>query len=139
MWFSREQFVLAAEAKQWGLQPRFEPGDIVARGFADLGYEEFQVLPSSKILSLTAGTVSALPHDHTTHFFWIPSADEITDILERRGVPCVSCTRVEQREWLVEAHFVDEIEAHRHQSLHQALLATLCGVLRKAYKQGPVS
>lgn len=136
MWFSREQFALAAEAKQWGLTPRFEPGDVVARGFADLGYEEFQVLPSQKILSLTAGSVSALPSEHASHFFWIPSIDEITEILERRGVPCVSCSRVERREWLVEAHFADELETHRHSSLHQALLATLCGVLRKAYKKG---
>jgi len=136
MWFSREQFALAAEAKQWGLAPRFEPGDIVARGFADLGYEEFQVLPSSKILSLTAGSVSALPSEHASHFFWIPSTDEITEILERRGVPCVTCSRVDQREWLVEAQYADELESHRHPSLHQALLATLCGVLRKDFKKG---
>lgn len=136
MWFSREQFTLAAEAKQWGLKPRFEPGDIVARGFADLGYEEFQVLPSSKILSLTAGTVSALPSEHVAHFFWIPSVDEITELLERRGVPCVSCSRIERREWLVEAQCADELESHRHSSLHQALLATLCGVLRKEFKKG---
>lgn len=136
MWFAREQFALAAEAKQWGLVPRFEPGDIVARGFADLGYEEFQVLPSSRILSLTAGSVSALPSEHASHFFWIPSVEEITEILERRGVSCVSCARVEQREWVVEAQYADELEAHRHSSLHQALLATLCGVLRRAYKKG---
>lgn len=136
MWFSREQFALAAEAKQWGLTPRFEPGDIVARGFADLGYEEFQVLPSEKILSLTAGSVSALPSEHASHFFWIPSIDEITELLERQGVPCVTCSRVEQREWLVEAQYADELETHRHSSLHQALLATLCGVLRKAFKKG---
>ena len=94
MWFSREQFAICAEAKQWGLEPRFEPGDIVARGFADLGFEEFQVLPSSKLLSLTAGTVSALPTEHSNHFFWIPSVDEIVGLLERRGVPCILCRRV---------------------------------------------
>ena len=134
MWFSREQFALALEAKQWGLEPRFEPGDIVARGFADLGYEEFQVLPSQKLLSLTAGTVSSLPADHSNHFFWIPSLDEMTELLERRGVPCVSCKRVERREWLVEAQFGDEIESQRHEALHQAMLQTLCGVLRKVFK-----
>ena len=134
MWFSREQFAIALEAKQWGLEPRFEPGDIVARGFADLGYEEFQVLPSQKLLSLTAGTVSSLPADHSNHFFWIPSLDEITELLERRGVPCLSCKRVDQREWLVEAQFGDEIESHRHRSLHQAMLQTLCGVLQRVFK-----
>ena len=44
MWYTREHFEVAREAQLWGLSPRFEPGDIVARGFADLGYEEFQVL-----------------------------------------------------------------------------------------------
>lgn len=135
MWFSREQFVICSEAKQWGLEPRFEPGDIVARGFADLGFEEFQVLPSSKLLSLTAGTVSVLPTEHSNHFFWIPSVDEIVELLERRGVPCVSCNRVDQREWVVEAQFGDELEAYQHSSLHQALLLTLVGVLRKAFKK----
>jgi len=136
MWFSRQQFAVAAELKQWGVEPRFEPGDVVARGFADLGYEEFQVLPSAKLLSLTAGTVSALPTDHANHFFWIPSIDEITELLERRGVPCVSCKRIDQRDWLVEAQLGDELESHRHTSLHQAMLLTLCGVLRKVYKKG---
>jgi hypothetical protein len=136
MWFSREQFALCSEAKQWGLEPRFEPGDIVARGFADLGFEEFQVLPSSKLLSLTAGTLSSLPTDHANHFFWIPSVDEVVEILERRGVPCISCKRIEQRDWSVEAQFGDELEAHHHGSLHQALLLTLVGILRKAFKKG---
>lgn len=136
MWFSREQFTLASELKQWGLEPRFEPGDIVARGFADLGFEEFQVLPSSKLLSLTAGTVSSLPTDHSSHFFWIPSVDEITDVLERRGVPCITTKRVEQRDWIVEAQVGDELEVYRHSSLHQAMLLALCGVLRKLYRKG---
>lgn len=136
MWFSREQFEIASELKRYGVEPRFEPGDIVARGFADLGFEEFQVLPSSKLLSLTAGTVSSLPIEHSAHFFWIPSVDEITELLERRGFPCVSCKRIEQREWVVEAQLGDELEAHRHSSLHQAMLFTLCGVLRKLYQKG---
>lgn len=136
MWFSREQFSTCTELKQWGLEPRFEPGDIVARGFADLGYEEFQVLPSSKLLSLTAATVSALPQEHTNHFFWIPSIDEITELLEKRGVPCVSCRRVDRREWIVEAQCGDELEMQRATSLHQAMLLTLHSVLQKCFKQG---
>jgi hypothetical protein len=36
----------------------------------------------------------------------------------------------------VEAQFGDELEAHQHASLHQALLLTLVGVLRKAFKKG---
>ena len=135
MWFTKQQFALCGELKQWGLLPRFEAGDIVARGFADLGHEEFQVLPGSKLLSLTAGSVSALQEDPTLHFFWIPSVDEVTELLDRAGVACVSCKREDQRAWVVEAQHRDSIEAHRACSLHEALLSALCAVLKRNYQK----
>jgi hypothetical protein len=135
MWFTKEQFTLCNEMRQWGLVPRFEPGDLVARGFADLGFEEFQVLPASKLLSLTAGTVSALPSEHVGHFFWIPSVDEATFLIEKAGARCVSCTRFDQREWIVEVQRGDEIEAHRATSLHTAVLLALHAVCRVSYKE----
>jgi hypothetical protein len=135
MWFTKEQFRLCNEMRQWGLEPRFEPGDLVARGFADLGFEEFQVLPGSKLLSLTAGTVSALPSEHAGHFFWIPSVDEATYLIEKSGARCVSCTRFDQREWIVEVQRAGEIEAHRAVSLHTAVLLALHAVCRASYKE----
>lgn len=139
MWFSREQFEICSELKQWGVSPRFEPGDLVARGFADLGYEEFQVLPGRKLLSLTAGTLSALPQDDSGHFFWIPSIDEATDLIERAGARCLSCTRFDQREWIVETQVSDEVEAHRAPSLHMAILLALRSVRRHSFKAGEVT
>lgn len=135
MWFTREQFKLGSELRTWGLEPRFEPGDIVARGFADLGHEEFQVLPGPKLLSLTAGTTTPVPDGHTQHFFWIPSADECVALLEKRGVACLKCERVDGREWLVQAQCCGEIEAHRAASLHAALLTTLLAACKRAYKE----
>lgn len=102
MWFSREQFALCNELRIWGLAPRFEPGDVVARGFADLGFEEFQVLPGSMLLSLTAGTVSAIPEGHRDHFFWIPSFDEAIDMVEMRGGTVQSLLREDARTWVFE-------------------------------------
>jgi hypothetical protein len=134
MWFTREQFEICNELKQWGLSPRCEPGDVVVRGFADLGYEEFQVLPSSKLLSLTAGTITNFPPEHTQHLFWVPSVDEATELLERKGVVCVSCSREDQREWAVEAQYDSTLEVHRAESLHTALLLALCAVYKRAFK-----
>jgi hypothetical protein len=137
MWFTKRIFAICSELKQWGLKPRFDAGDIVARGFADLGHEEFQVLPGSKLLSLTAGTVSGLQDDTAMHFFWIPSVDESTELLERAGVKCLSMTREDMREWCVEAQYGDTSEAHRASSLHEAMLHALCAVYKHKYQEAP--
>jgi hypothetical protein len=135
MWFSRTQFEICSELKSWGLEPRFEPGDVVARGFADLGYEEFQVLPGTRLLSLTAGTTTALPTEHTHHFFWIPSIDESVSLLEQAQVTCLRCDRVDAREWKVEAHCEDRIEVQRARSLHEALLSTVREIYKARFKK----
>lgn len=99
MWFTKGQFALCNELRIWGLSARFEPGDVVARGFADLGFEEFQVLPGPSLLSLTTGAVTKLPEDHRQHFFWIPSVDEGIELLESCGVVINSISRQDGREW----------------------------------------
>lgn len=135
MWFTREQFEICNELKQWGLVPRCEPGDVVVRGFADLGYEEFQVLPGAKLLSLTAGTITNLPPEHTQHLFWLPSSDEATELLERKGVMCLSVRRLDQREWVVEAQYDAGLEVYRSDSLHTALLLVLRAVYKRSFKE----
>jgi hypothetical protein len=135
MWFTREQFAIGNELKTWGLQPRFEVGDVVARGFADLGFEEFQVLPGAKLLSLTAGTSSPLPEDHTHHFFWVPSVDECIELLEQLGATAISCNRVDARQWLVEATVAETVQSSAQRSLHHALLAVLLGTYRECFKR----
>lgn len=132
MWFSRRHFEVCNDLKTSGLQPRFEPGDIVARGFADLGHEEFQVLPGAKLLSLTAGSVSAISQDQSAHLFWIPSVDETVELLEKRGAVCIGVRRIDRRDWSVEVQCCGEIEAHQDASLHLALLVAL-----RAVYQGP--
>jgi hypothetical protein len=100
MWFTRQQFALCDQLRHKGLAPRFEPGDLVARGFADLGFEEFQVLPGERLLSLTAGTVSQLPSEHRGHFFWLPSVDEAIELIEARGGSLINLKRVDARSWV---------------------------------------
>jgi hypothetical protein len=135
MWFTREQFALGNELKTWGLQPRFEVGDVVARGFADLGFEEFQVLPGGKLLSLTAGTSSPLPQDHTHHFFWVPSVDECIELLEQLGATAILCKRVDARQWRVEATVSEIAQTATQRSLHHAVLVVLLGAYRECFKE----
>ena len=135
MWFTREQFELCNELRAWGLEPRFEPGDIVARGFADLGFEEFQVLPGPKLLSLTAGTTTPLPADHTSHFFWIPSIDECIELLEKGGASCVTCERRDGREWIIQAQCDGHVEVQRARALHEAMLRTLLMARKSAFRE----
>lgn len=135
MWFTREQFEICNEIKRWGLQPRCETGDVVVRGFADLGYEEFQVLPGPKLLSLTAGTTSALPAEYALHLFWIPSVDESIALMEQLGAACITCERKDGREWLVQAQYNGEIETQRARMLHEALLKVLLSIYKRRYNE----
>lgn len=139
MWFTRQMFEVCQALKETGLQPRFEPGDVVARGFADLGFEEFQVLPGPKLLSLTAGTTSALSEEHRHFFFWIPSVEETVMLLEREGVEIRSCERKDGREWVIQLRAEQKLgesyteggalaESFSSQSIHQSMLAALCHV-----------
>lgn len=137
MWFTREQFNLCNELRLWGLEPRFEPGDIVARGFADLGFEEFQVLPGPSLLSLTAGTVSRLPEDHQGHFFWIPSVDESVTLLESKGAEIQVLRREDGREWHLQCvRSDDHAISVRGDCIHTVVLQALHQVLCHAIKQG---
>jgi hypothetical protein len=131
MWFTRAQFTLCDELRMWGLEPRFEPGDVIARGFADLGFEEFQVLPGSQMLSLTAGSLSRIPDDHKGHFFWIPSVDEGIAWLEAQGAVVQQCQREDARTWTLSLLTQDGAAVETQgESLHETVLRALLEVLK---------
>jgi len=126
MWFTREHFALCNTLRARGLEPRFEVGDVVARGFADLGFEEFQVLPGPRLLSLTAGTVTQLPDEHRQHFFWIPAVDEAVSILETQGYTVSSLSREDAREWRLSlVHEAGESVEVIARTLHEVVLRAL--------------
>jgi hypothetical protein len=135
MWFTKEHFEVAREAQIWGLAPRFEPGDVIARGFADLGYEEFQVLPGPKILSLTAASVTNLPADDTRHFFWIPSVDESLGLIERQGAEQLMCARIDGREWQVSCQVRSEPILVVARDIHLAALKCLLATYQRCFRK----
>jgi hypothetical protein len=119
-------FALCEKLKRQGLEPRFEVGDLVARGFADLGFEEFQVLPGARLLSLTAGTSRPLPDEHRDFFFWIPSVDEALELIEVRGGVVTCIERVDSRDWHIEVTFPEQL-AYKvsARSFHEVMILAL--------------
>ena len=86
---------------QAGFPCAFEQGTTVARGYADLGYEEFVLLSESKLLSLQSGKISELPEAHRHFFFAVPTVDRMVDQINRSGVDFGEMLFVEQRSWQV--------------------------------------
>ena len=77
----------------------FSEGMKIARGFADLGYEEFLLLPGRKLLSLYSGQVTPFPEEHSRFFFEVPTPDEVTDRIVRALWDLDSVRFVDQRSW----------------------------------------
>lgn len=61
-----------------------KPGVQLARGFADLGYEEFLLLENNKLISLYRGTES-LFSENEKHLFRVPTVDELRQKIYEMG------------------------------------------------------
>lgn len=82
-----------------GLRCEFQVGSRIARGFADLGCEEFQVIAPEKIVSLFTGQTSAFTSDQHSFFFHIPTSDQLVDLIQQRGYDVKQLEFVDQRVW----------------------------------------
>ena len=63
--------------KELGFALDLSVGTQIARGFADLGYEQFLLMNNGKLLALYTGTISELKPEHKQFFFNVPSSDRI--------------------------------------------------------------
>jgi len=79
--------------------PQF--GELVARRFADVGYEEFLVLPQGKMVSILSGTITMIPTDDDASLFVVPSVERLVSWCEEIGGKVVSIERVDLRDWCV--------------------------------------
>jgi hypothetical protein len=85
-----------------------EVGSLVGRGFADVGYEIFAVLPSGQLLSLLTGQTSRiLSEEERAHFFSVPDVDTLIEFLEERACTVESFTRHDSREWHIALSHAD--------------------------------
>jgi len=113
---SKAFLTLCEELARAGHKASLDPGNLVVRGFADLGYEVFQVLPGEKLLSLYTGAKSELQADQRDHFFQLLTCDELTNLILERGFDIERLEFKAQREWQI------TIKSIRDQTLlvHQA-------------------
>ena len=120
---------LAKCSKLQELDIKFEfgQGSLIARGFADLGYEEFIMLTCTKICSLYSGKVSVLPEDDRNNFFYVPDCDEMSDKLIQLGFTIAAIDYQEQRIWKITLNKHDGTDAVQYEadSLKDALIECL--------------
>lgn len=109
---------------------------MVARGFADVGSEEFLVLPGEKLLSLTAGTIKPLPEDHREFFYWIPSEDECAKQIDLLGIAKISVSRELARKWVVTCEVEGETVETSDKFLQMAMVQMLLETKKRLVKKG---
>jgi hypothetical protein len=91
MWNDRKYLELLGMLADRGYLREFECGDVVGRGFADVGYEEFVVLPNARLCSLYTGQVVDLPASDGQqgsafrYHFLVPTLHQLGDIICRAG------------------------------------------------------
>lgn len=121
--FSNSYLERCEAARRDGFPLLHDVGDVIGRGFADIGYELFVVLPGERILSLLTGEKSHLQPADEQHYFSVPTADTVVEILESTGNVFVEGTRPESREWIVKIQLKNgEEKACSDSSLVLALL-----------------
>ena len=101
LWADRGVLDRCAELKKLGDVFALSPGAHIARGFADVGYEEFCLLPGDRLVSLFTGSITELRDDERGFFFVIPTVDDVTQELDRRGWDVVALESPDRRGWIL--------------------------------------
>lgn len=107
MWKHQSFLKRCAELKARGFTPAFEAGMRLGRGFADLGFEEFLLLPSGALLSMQRGNQKPLTDDERAHLFCIPSSAECVAALRLGGFDIETVRYIDQRRWCVSVSSVE--------------------------------
>lgn len=101
MWSHPNFLRLCEELGQRNPEQKLSPGSKIARGFADLGYEEFLLLTGNKLLALYSGQVTQFPEEHRRFFFEVPSPDELVSRIAKLNWDILSLEFIEQRSWKI--------------------------------------
>jgi hypothetical protein len=99
LWSERGVLDRCSELQKLGVVFSLAPGAHLARGFADVGYEEFCLLPSGHLASLFTASAAELRDEERRFFFVVPSVDEVREELDRRGWDIVTLESPERRGW----------------------------------------
>ncbi len=109
------------------------PGMRIARGFADVGFEEYSVLTERSMVSLSTGQKGEIPESYRDHFFPIFTPDEISSALYELGVDIVSLEFVNQRTWRGKFTNGGADRVIEGKTLNETLLRTLLSGIRREF------
>jgi hypothetical protein len=101
MWSHPNFLRLCEELGRTDPERALSPGTKIARGFADLGYEEFLLLNGNKLLALYSGQVTQFPDEHRRFFFEVPTPDDIVSRITALNWDILTLEFIEQRSWRI--------------------------------------
>lgn len=111
-----------------GVRPEFEVGERLARGFADLGFEEFCILPGGSLMSLFTGHKSELAESERQFFVKVPDVEELVDMLCKYSDSPISSQFAKSGEWQIIDEDLAEVDlsgdSHK-EALIKALIVRL--------------
>lgn len=124
---SRRYLQMCCELQLHKRGVKLEPGVRIARGYADLGFEVFMLLSSTRMVSLHTGDVSEFGAGEQEHFFVVPDCEEMVEALLRLNFDVDSIHFPEQREWSLRLRNLanDALVEVRGESLEEMLAAAL--------------
>jgi hypothetical protein len=131
MWLSKSELSVFQDLRELGLKPSFEIGTRVGRGFADLGYEEYCILPGNRLQSLLTGTITPLAEHEKEKLFGVFSADDLLAELNLRGFDVTSISSPDQRKWILEMQVGQQSPISVE---GKTLLAVCCAAIKLVFK-----
>lgn len=129
LWSDRGVLDRCFELQKYEVVFPLVPGAHVARGFADVGYEEFCLLPNDRLVSLFTGSITELREEERRFFFVVPAVDMVRDELDRRGWDIVRLECPERRGWIIEVYH--ELSENRCEARGTSILETVLEALMK--------
>lgn len=131
MWNNVEFLKLCESLKSAGRPGKFGSGTRISRGFADVGFEEFVILPNGKTMSLFTGAQSEFLDEHKGFFFEVPTVEDFLVELEIRGERIVAVEFIDQREWRVQTTSLKGASRELQEALAGCLLQSYQGSLNQ--------
>ena len=119
----RRYLELVLQLSRIGVVRDADVGDTVARFFADLGAEEFQVLPNGRLLSLHTGNISERAQD--AELFVVLGVDEIVQAIVAQGGDIEAVELLDARTWRVRVRRAGQTEESEDRSLPSAFARLL--------------
>lgn len=110
MWSTKEYLAICCQLGEFSLFADWQPGLRIARGYADLGFEEFMLLSETKLLSLINGKISEVIQEDKRHFFVVPTADSLVQEIQRHNYDILELQYLEQRAWVLKLRQVESLQ-----------------------------